>query len=47
MSEGWNQLRNILSKIGLSKVAISTSIVETDVDSGLKEVVLADNGMKE
>ena len=47
MSEGGNQLRNVLSKIGLGKIAISTGVVETDMNSGLEEVVLPDNRMEE
>ena len=47
MDESGNQFRDVLSQICLSQVTISGCIVQTDVDSCLKEVILPDDRVEE
>lgn len=46
MGESGNQLSNVLFQIILSQVAISISIIQTDMNSGLEEIVFPDNGVE-
>lgn len=47
MHKGGNQFRDVLLEVSLSEVAIAGSVVETDVNTGLEEVVLAHDGVEE
>lgn len=46
MDEGGNQLGNVLTEVIFSQVAITSSVVKTDVDTCLEEIVLSDYRME-
>lgn len=46
MVKGRDQLRNVLFEVFFSEVTVASRVVETDVDSGLEEVVLAHDGVE-
>lgn len=43
MDKGGDKLAYVLIEVGLSQVAISSSIIQTDMDSGLEQIVLSDD----
>ena len=43
MNKSGDKLTNVLIEVGLSQIAISSSIVQTDMDSSLEKVVFSDN----
>ena len=47
VNKGRDELADVLIEVGLSQIAISSSIVQTDVNSGLEKVVLSDDGVEE
>ena len=46
MGECGNQFRNIFPQVCLCEIAVSTGVIQTDMNSGLEEIILTYNRME-